>query len=70
MIKRILLTATTLFVAVGFVGSTIATAAPMADEATPTATPAKKSTKKKTKSKPLSSGQVKKQKLKDPSGGG
>ena len=67
MIKRILLTATALFAAVGMVGSTIATAAPMADEATPAATPTKKKhhTKKST-----SSGEVKKQKEKNPSGGG
>lgn len=67
MTKRILLTATALMAAVGFVGSTIAPAAPMADEAPASSTPAKKTKKKKYKT---SSGQVKKQKEKNPSGGG
>jgi poly(3-hydroxybutyrate) depolymerase len=51
MIKRILLTATAIFAAVGFVGSTLAIAAPMADEAAPASSPAKKSTKKKSTAK-------------------
>lgn len=46
MIKRILITATALVAAVGFVGSTVA--APMADAAAPATTaPAKKKTTKK-----------------------
>jgi hypothetical protein len=60
MIKRILLTATALFAAVGFVGSTLVIAAPMADEATPASSPAKKTPKKKSTKK--SSKQVKKEK--------
>ena len=46
MIKRLLITATALVAAVGFVGSTVA--APMADAAAPATTaPAKKKTTKK-----------------------
>lgn len=47
MIKRLLITATALITAVGFVGSTVA--APMADApaATPSSSPAKKKTTKK-----------------------
>ena len=69
MMKRILITATALVAAVSFVGSTVAFAAPMADEATPAATPAKKKPKKK-KYKATKSGAVKAPKPAVPGEGG